>query len=264
VQPFYEHDGERLVPTFLTRGPWSEQLQHGGPPSALLARACEALAPAALWHPARLTVDFLRPIPVAAPLHTTATLTRSGKQVLGLDAELHSGGRPVARAHALFILRRPLELPPALTPAERPRDPTLLPAIHFDFFPWQVGYHTAMEARLESGSIGAGPAVAWLRSRHPLVGGEPTSPLQRVLLAADAINGVGACLDLRRYSFVNADLSVYLHRLPATDWVRLAAAPHPQPSGVGLVIAELGDINGPIGQALEAQVIAARESPIEG
>lgn len=266
MRPFYEPDGELLIPTALTSGPWSEALQHGGPPSALLARACEALAPAELWHPARITIDFLRPVAVAHPLLAVAATTRSGKQVLGVDAELRSLGdgepRPVARACALFIRRQPLALPPHAAPDERLRDPERLPAIGFDFFPWKVGYHTSVETRLESGTPGAGPAVAWLRTLHPLVGGEPISPLQRVLLAADAINGVGANLDMRRYSFVNADLSVYLHRLPDNDWIRLAAAPHPQPHGVGLVLAELGDTRGPIGHALEAQVITARQAPL--
>ena len=261
MRPFYEPDGERLIPTSLTSGPWSEALQHGGPPSALLARACEALAPAETWHPARVTIDFLRPIPVATPLCVAATPTRSGKQVLGVDAELHSDGRPVARARVLFVRRQPLALPPGIAPPDHPRDPASLPAIVFDFFPWKVGYHTAVETRLESGSLGAGPAIAWLRTLHPLVGDEAISPLQRVLLAADAITGVGSSLDRRRYSFVNADLSVYLHRLPESDWIRLAAAPHPQAIGVGLVLAELADTRGPIGQALEVQVIATRDAP---
>ena len=46
--------------------------------------------------------------------------------------------------------------------------------------------------------------------RHPLVAGEEPSPLQRVLIAADAGNGVSAALDWRRYLFINTDLSVHL------------------------------------------------------
>lgn len=262
MRPFYEQGGELLIPTPLTSGPWSEALQHGGPPSALLARACERVAPTELWHPARINIDFLRPIPVAAPLQVAATPTRSGKQVIGIDAELRSiiagEARPVARARALFIRRQPLELPPQSPPADHPRDPTTLPAIHFDFFAWQVGYHVAVEVRHESGSLGAGPAIAWMRPLHPLVADEPISPLQRVLVVADAINGVGSNLDMARYSFVNADLAVHLHRLPEGEWIRLAAAPHPQTSGVGLVHAELADTRGPIGHALEAQVLTDR------
>ena len=57
-----------------------------------------------------------------------------------------------------------------------------------------------------------GPAVVWMRMRHPLVEGEEPTPLQRVLVAADSGNGVSAALDYRRYLFINTDLTVHLHR----------------------------------------------------
>ena len=40
----YEPDGDRFVPTGLTRGPWDRGFQHAGPPAALLAHAVEAAA----------------------------------------------------------------------------------------------------------------------------------------------------------------------------------------------------------------------------
>ena len=51
--------------------------------------------------------------------------------------------------------------------------------------------------------------------RHPLVAGEPTSPLARVLVAADPGNGVSAALDYRRFVFINTELTVHLLREPA-------------------------------------------------
>ncbi len=42
---FYERDGERFVPSELTRGPWDPGAQHAGPPSALIARALERCEP---------------------------------------------------------------------------------------------------------------------------------------------------------------------------------------------------------------------------
>jgi hypothetical protein len=264
-QAFYSldrsSDGERLVPSALTRGPWHANHQHGGPPAALLARAFEALAPPAEWHIARFTVEFLRPVPIDRTLQLSAAPTRSGQQVLTLEGQLTSDDRPLARAHALCIRQVPLALPPEVLPPTQRADPEAFPSFSFPFFRAVVGYHTAMEVRLESGVIGGGPAVAWLRPRHPLVLGESTSAMQRVLIAADAINGIGFALDLQRFTFVNADLTVYLHRLPEGPWVRLAASPSPQPNGIGIVEAELGDSSGPIGRALEAQVLRARSEP---
>ncbi len=255
---FYHRDHDQLIATALTRGPWSIDQQHGGPPSAALAGAFAPLAPADAWQPARFTIEFLRPVLVAGPLRTSAEVTRSGKQALGLAGTLLQNDRPVARASALYVRRLAVELPPAATPAAAPRDPDASPAFTFPFFRWELGYHTAIDGRLEAGAIGGGPATAWLRSRVPLIADEPTSPLQQVLIVADAINGVGFGLDLRRFTFINADLTVYLHRLPVDPWIRLATSPNPQPTGVGLVEAELADRLGPIGRALEAQVIAPR------
>jgi hypothetical protein len=260
MQAFYSRDGDAdtYVASPLTRGPWHIDHQHGGPPAALLARAFEALAPTEQWHPARFSIEFLRPVAVARPLRAVAEVTRSGSSVLGLAGALLDGDRPVARGQLLCVRRQPLTLPEGAAPAGWNVDLERLPSFVFPFFRWDVGYHTAIEGRLESGTLGAGPAVAWLRPRHPLIAGEPTSPLQNTLIVADAINGVGFVLDLARYSFINAELTLYLHRLPQGPWIRLAATPNPQPTGVGMVEAEVGDVHGPIGRALEAQVIVAR------
>jgi hypothetical protein len=43
LPPFFVPDGEAFVATESTRGPWSRQHQHGGPPAALLGRAMEQL-----------------------------------------------------------------------------------------------------------------------------------------------------------------------------------------------------------------------------
>src|SRR5213595_593077 len=59
---FYVPDGDAFVATVHTRGPWSATHQHGGPPAALLARALEAQAPGFVI--ARITVDFLLPVPI--------------------------------------------------------------------------------------------------------------------------------------------------------------------------------------------------------
>src|SRR5258706_153517 len=43
-EAFFLPDGERLVATELTRGPWGRELMHGGPLAALMARAIEGAA----------------------------------------------------------------------------------------------------------------------------------------------------------------------------------------------------------------------------
>jgi hypothetical protein len=252
VDAFFETDGPRYVATALTRGPWQIDHQHGGPPAALIARSMEALIAAepGEWHTARFTVDFLRPLLVGPPMHVTSEVTRRGQKILGLAGTITADGRDLARASALCVRQRPVDLPAETSPAQHLVDVAALQVHTFPFFRWEVGYHTAVEGRHgERGSV-------WLRPRHPLVAGELLSPLQRTLIVADAINGVGFVLDLARFSFTNADLTVHLHRPPAGSWVQLAATHTPQPNGVGLVDAALADEHGSIGRAVETQVVA--------
>ena len=80
---FFVPDGERFLATALTRGPWSRDHQHGGPPSALLARAIERrLAGVAETEVVRLTVDFLRPLAIGK---IGTTVRRSSEMVLFYD-----------------------------------------------------------------------------------------------------------------------------------------------------------------------------------
>ena len=86
---------------------------------------------------------------------------------------------------------------------------------------------------MAGGFLEPGPAIVWMRMRHPLIAGEPPTPLQRVLVAADSGNGVSATLDWRRYLFINVDLTVQLHRLPVGEWVCLDAITIPSRPGSG-------------------------------
>jgi hypothetical protein len=121
------------------------------------------------------------------------------------------------------------------------------------------GYHSAMEVRFVSGAfLEPGPAEVWLRMRVPLLAGEETSPLQRVMVAADAGNGVSAPLDWREYLFINVDLSVHLHRMPTGEWVGLDALTTPEATGIGMSDSALRDERGPIGRAAQTLLVDRR------
>jgi hypothetical protein len=121
-----------------------------------------------------------------------------------------------------------------------------------------VGYQTAVDARLVRGGFGQNPTAVWIRSRVPLVLGETPSPLQRVMIAADSGNGIAVVLDPARYTFVNADLTVYLRRALIGEWVCLEAVTIPEPTGIGLTRSRLWDLDGPLGWALQSLVVEAR------
>ena len=53
----------RFTATELARGPWDPNAQHGGAPAALLMRGFEALPAADGLQIARVTYEFMRPVP---------------------------------------------------------------------------------------------------------------------------------------------------------------------------------------------------------
>jgi hypothetical protein len=103
-----------------------------------------------------------------------------------------------------------------------------------------------------------GPATVWMKMKVPLIAGEETSPLQRLLVAADAGNGVSAALDWRRYLFINVDLTVHLHRMPEGEWICLDAVTLPEHNGIGIADARLFDERGSIGRAVQSLLVAER------
>ena len=256
---FYESDGARFVPTELTRGPWDPDAQHAGPPAALLGRAIERHSgEGGAGHLGRITFEILRSVPLAS-LSVSVEVLRPGRRVELVEARLADAGGEVMRATAWRLRADPVEIPPGLPRSDPPPGPEAGKDSPFFDTGRSVGYHTAMEYRFVAGAfVEPGPATVWMRMRQPLVAGEEPSPLQRVLVAADSGNGVSATLDWTRYVFINVDLTVQLHRLPAGEWVCLDAITIPEPSGVGLADTALYDERGPIGRATQTLLVGER------
>lgn len=252
-------DGVAFVPTELCRGPWSPEAQHGGPPAALLARAAERFEDGVERHVGRLTVELLRPVPLV-PLTVATRFVRPGRKVQLVEASLRAEGEEVARALALRIRRSPLVLPPDLPRLAPPPGPERGRASRP---PWTEGlptpafHHDAVEHRFVAGGFDrGGPATDWIRLRVPVVAGEPPSPLERVAAVADFGNGISWVLSrLDGYRFINPDLTVYLHRLPAGEWVCLEAATFAEAHGVGVAESRLWDEHGPLGRSLQSLLL---------
>jgi hypothetical protein len=254
----FTRDKDLYLPTELARGPWTPEAQHGGAPAALLARLVEGFEGGAAMFVSRLTIELLRPVPIA-PLTARTRLTRPGRKVQLVEASLFNGDTEVARCTALRIRRADLTLPDLPRPAPPARPSAGIASLP----PWaaEVGYrafHSAgVEHRFVAGSFEhPGPAVDWIRLRVPLVEGEATSPLSRVAAAADFGNGVSWVLNRSDgFSFINPDLTIYLHRYPAGEWVCLDAVTYVQPHGVGLAESLVFDEQGPIGRAAQSLLI---------
>ena len=257
---FYVPLGEGLFrATELTASPWGTSSQHGGPPAALLARALESDAGGEGGIFARLTFEFLGPVPVGE-LSVEAKTVRPGRRVSLREATLSDGaGHPVMLCRAWRISASPVALPDDLDSPTLPGPGEGQEKPFFEMAP-EVGYHQGIEARFVAGSWRElGHAAAWLRMRVPLLPGEEPSPLVRVLVAADSGNGVGAALDTSAWTFVNLETTIHLHAYPNGEWVGLESSAAVRPSGVGLARTTIHDpVLGPVGAAAQSLLVAER------
>lgn len=255
----FEKDGPHFVPTGFARGPWSPLALHGGPPAALLARSAERCEGGEGMLVARITVELLRPVPVE-PLTVEHALLRPGRKVQLVAVSLRAGEVEVARATALRI--RTIDLPvPAGSPADAP-PPGPEAGRHIAspgaFRDDAVAFHShGVEHRFVAGGFDRpGPATDWIRLRVPLVAGEVTSPLARAVAVADFGNGVSWVVSPQEgWQFINPDLTVALHRLPAGEWVCLQAVTIAESTGVGQAESLLWDERGRIGRAVQTLLI---------
>ncbi|HUL28319.1 MAG TPA: thioesterase family protein [Streptosporangiaceae bacterium] len=260
---FYIPAGEDTwLATSHTTGPWDAGAQHGGPPSALLGRAIQRCQPRDDMVIARFTCEILRPIPVGE-IGVRARLARPGRSVEMLEAVASADGREVARAIAWRVKRT--ESPPVAPRQPAPPLPVEPPPARPGEPPpaapgwWVDGYLSAVEWRPVRGRFSEpGPATVWGRLRYPLVPGEETGPLERVLAVADSGNGVSGELDLRQWQFINPELTVHLHREAAGEWICLDAQTVISTGGAGLATSVLSDLDGQVGVGAQSLLIAPR------
>jgi hypothetical protein len=226
---------------------------------------CRALEQAAhehgLTHIARLTANIVRPVPVG-DLVVEIMTDYVGRNAGHFSAHIMAGSKHVGRFTALAQRETPVELPAVLPGHPLPGPPRLpeeCPVVDFPFRSARLGYADLVETRMAKGAMWDGPCSVWFRLRHPLLKDELPSGYQRVAVAADSGNGISAVLDVKRYSFVNSDLTINLLRHPVGEWICLEARTWLGAQGGGLAESALYDTVGLIGRA--TQSLAVRSLP---
>jgi hypothetical protein len=266
VDAVFVQDGDRFCATDLALGPWYPGALHGGAPAALLVHAVNGHGTADGLRLARITYEFVRPVPVAE-LTVAVEVVRPGRRVTLLDAVLRDGdGTEVTRARALLV--RPSDVDPPAPPAgngpARPDGPPFPGPEQGVRNDWEGrqgrGFATdAMEIRFVKGRfLEPGEAIAWFRLRHPLVGGQPVHPLESMAAASDFGNGIAAVLDWDEHVFINPDLTLYVERPPVDEWVALESQTRIEAGSVGVAESVIWDRRGRIGHAIQSLVIGPR------
>ena len=233
----------------MTNGPWG-QTMGGQIVGGLLGWALDRHGDDDL-QPARLTVDLLRPVPIA-PVSIETSIQREGRRIKLVDAALLQNGQVVARASALFLRRSsepegqvwstPVAMPPM--PANSEQLESEVP----------FGIWTA-SATSRPGTAGMPPLeweqagvqkFAWTHIFRPMVAGHPLTPFTRAAFAGDIISSLThwSTAGLR---YINADYTVAISRLPEGEYIGLAAQSYYGNDGVGAGSATLFDSAGPIG-----------------
>ncbi|HEV7936829.1 MAG TPA: thioesterase family protein [Solirubrobacteraceae bacterium] len=166
TESIFVGDGDLFTPTEHARGPWDPNALHGGAPAALIAAAFEQMQPGAELPFARLSFEFLRPVPMA-PLKLSTRISRPGRRVQALEAELSAEGVAVCRASALRLVPTPEELPElALAQVEAAQPRAIAPATDGE----QV--HFALDDMERKSFAATAMEMRFLRGK-PLVGGLP-------------------------------------------------------------------------------------------
>jgi hypothetical protein len=257
MDAIFRVDGNRVVTSPNAAGPWDPGMQHGSAPAALVVWAAEAMPTPVPMQIARVSIDLMRPVPVA-PLTLETEVLREGRKIQLCAVRLRAGDAVVVGATVLKIKTQGLTLPSDVAELEvelpGPNQSRIEPA-NFSSSPFVTG----MSLRAAHGGFGVpGPGAIWYRADRVLVEGSPVSQAMRAVVAADFCNGTSAALDFREWTFINADLTVSFARQPVGEWILLDAESWIGPEGAGLAMARLADQRGYFGRAVQSLVIEKR------
>ncbi len=252
---FHQREDGAFVGNDPARGPWSAEHCHAGPASGLIVRAAETeVGPEKMLT--RLTVDLLRPLPLAG-LRVAAETTRHTKTLATTRVTVHDLDDTLcATATTMHVVRRDLgDVANVKTPPLRFEDAVEGPFPIGELRHELLGFAHYSDIRYGAGDKhGVGPKTVWMRTPN-LLEGEVQSPIQSLCALGDCGNGISWNAPTAEMGFMNTDLTINIHREPTSDWLASQSISHWQPSGIGMSQSVLHDRRGPIGTALQTIVL---------
>lgn len=272
----FTYDGDCYLPTDRSRGPWSPDALHGGPVGALIAHCVERrlhelqapqtrmtadtadtddTADPGQLQIARQTVDLFRPVPFAR-LEVDVEAIRTGRRVAVFRTLIRSEGKLLTQATTLCLRaaagygsvgtdhgHQPPPSPDAAAPVTVEREGNR----------W-VSYPSTLEMRHVNPPGGGEPPVSWIRPDAPVLDDAPFTPAVQAASIADFVSPF-ANMQPGRSGYVNADITLYLNRMPEGDWHYLRILSRAANDGVAAAQAVLGDRRGAYGACSAASLI---------
>jgi len=250
-----DDEGEWFFGNDHARGPWDERACHAGPPTALMARASERAVPG--QRLSRMTVELQRPVPMAG-FRVDVEVVRAGRATSTTALTIvDTAGKECVFARALHVVVGDVLPAPVGDTFVAPNFEQSVPGV----FPMSVVRHAlpcfphGVEVRYPPGETREpGPTSMWMRTAI-LLPDEEMSPFQRICPLADCGNAVGRNAEPSEIGFVNADLSISLHRDPVGEWMGISASSVWQPTGGGLSDSVLFDERGAVGRSLQTLLL---------
>lgn len=255
-------DGELLIPTELTQGPWYANTLHGSAMLAALARAAEQYPSVGERQVVRLTVDMMRAAPIA-PLRITTSVARSGKSIDHLDIAMFAGDELCVRGTALRMRVVDLVVDEPETETVVPTAPGLGHVVVSPFADLETtgpSFHDAIDVHIDPEA-----EIVWYRLRVPVVAGESTGGFTTVATIADWTYAAPYLVRAARNSAppepgrtaftINADTTLNVYRPLSGAWVGVHTTTHIGKLGSGISSAHLFDEAGAIGVSTQSVLV---------
>lgn len=265
AQPFTAAAGPgRYTINPIARGPWDPNSLHARVLAGLFGHEIETrYAGGGEFHVARLTIDLYR-LPTLAPCEITSRYIREGNRIRVVEVEYLSEGTSYARGTAVLLKRTDNPTGTVWSPpdwdAPMPRD---LPD-RDAFSPpggWEPMWETKPITSRDPQNVVQGKA--WLRETRQLVEGLELTPFVRAASAADWTNPA-ANWGSNGLEFINADITLYLHRYPRGEWLGFEVASHHSADGVAVGSCTMYDERGAIGSSTVCALAQRRRAGWEG
>ena len=260
----FTRDGVGYVPTDRARGPWSRDALHGSPVAALIAHCVEQELRRSRQEEsgavgelriARQTIDLFRPVPFGR-LDVDVESIRHGRRVAVFLTRVSCDGTPLTQATTLCLRgdagfgavgsNHADEAPP---PPEE-----AMPATVDRVGNRWVSYPGTLAMRHLVAPGGTEPAVVWIRADAPMVAEAELTPAVRAASIADFVSPF-ANMQPGRSGYVNADITLHVHRPPIGAWHYLRVVSRGAADGVATAQAVLGDRGGAYGACSASSLI---------
>ena len=258
-----------VAPSLWAGGPWSATSQHGGPVNALCASALGSFISTSGFVPNRLTVDLLKPVPVAA-LGVSARVVRQGRRMMLVDVEIRTATTDDLVAVARAVLKQPTAQPDdalGAFDADAP-DNSITPRAELEPSPFidadqqrvlPPGFHASVQLHM---SDHPADRIAWLSSSvdHTFDGVEMSSfeccsaMTDLTTVMSSRLTTLGSDEAPPPMGFMNTDTTLQLLRQPRGRWFALTQPTIWLSSGVGVASVVVHDEAGVIGRSTQSVI----------